>query len=82
MAGQLQAGSERGDGNRGASQDETEAEQSSLDPLNQLSRYETAISRGAQRAIQELRHLQAARDKIVLEHQVVIDVNEASRGKA
>ena len=38
MAVQLQAGIERGDGNRGAGQDETEAEQSSPDPLSQLSR--------------------------------------------
>ena len=54
----------------------------STNSLSQLSRYETGISRGAQRAVQELRRLQAARDKEILEQQVIIDVNEPSTDKA
>ena len=53
----------------------------SANQLSLLSRYETGISRGAQRAVLELRRLHAARDKEILEQQVIVDVNEPSPGK-
>ncbi len=54
----------------------------STNSLSKLSRYETGISRNAQRAIQELQHLQAARENKALDPQAILDVSTPSTEKA